>query len=365
MASGRSTNGAGLAEIPHNRPWLLPQDIAEVPASLATGWLAPGPEVAALERDFAQLHGGGEACAVSSGSAALFIALKAVGVGPGDRVALPTYVCTAVLNAVTLCQADPVLIDIDAESFNIDPRALGGLTAAPRAVIAVHTYGAPADLTELARRAGSVVEDCCQSLGGIGSNGQMLGTAAAVAVYSFYATKIVTSGHGGMVYARAGKAAAESRDYILFDGRELWKPRFNFQLTDFQAALLRPQLARLGEIGARRRALAAAFRAALPSGYRVQTGLDGESAMPYRFVIRAPDAEARHRLRAHFTQAGIRTIVPLEQKELLHRQLGLPPEAFPVAERVAVTTLSLPLYPALTDGEATRIVDALGSAPTP
>lgn len=356
---------AGAAEIAHNKPSVLPQDIAAVSASLATGWLAPGPEVAALEAAYVRLHGGGDACAVSSGSAALLIALKGAGIEPGDRVAAPTYVCTAVLNAIAGCGASPILLDVEEDSFNVSPAHISDMNERPKAAIVVHTYGAAADVAGIAAHCGVVIEDCCQSLGGRTAGGEMLGRRGQASVCSFYATKIMTGGHGGMVYAANGGIAAFARDYVMFDGRDDWKPRFNFQMTDFQAALVRRQLDRLSEIVARRRKLAADYRAALPAGYGVQAGLDGPLAMPYRFVVRAPDAAARDRLHKHLGAAGIRCIVPLERKELLHRLLGLDPLRFPNAERIVATTLSVPLYPALTEGEAVRIVDALSKAPAP
>ncbi|MBM3584976.1 MAG: hypothetical protein FJX36_11300 [Alphaproteobacteria bacterium] len=354
-----------MTPIAHNKPWITRDDVAAVDALLETRWLAPGPETAALEQDFVALHGGGGACAVSSGSAALFVALKALGIGPGHLIAIPTYVCTAVLNAIALCGAEPVLADIDGERFNIDPAAMAAMARKPDAAIAVHTYGAAADVAALQRLCPVVVEDCAQAIGGVDSEDRPLGTTGTVAIHSFYATKIVTSGHGGMVYARDGKAAAAARDYVLFDGRESWKPRFNFQTTDFQAALARRQLARLDAIAARRRAIAAAYRAALPAGYTLQAGIHGPRDMPYRFVVRTPDERVRDALKAHFASRDIGVIVPLETLELLHRYLGMPASAFPTAERVAATTLSLPLYPALRDDEARRVADALAEAPKP
>lgn len=352
-----------LTPIAHNKPWILPQDLEAVSSSLASGWLAPGPQTQRFEEAFCRLQGGGSACAVSSGSAALYGALLAFGIGKGKRVALPTYVCTAVLNAVTLCGAEPVLVDIRDDTFNIDPQALAALPAKPDAVIAVHTYGAAADIAVLKRLAPVVIEDCCQSLAGSASDGQMLGRAGDASVFSFYATKIITSGHGGLVYGANGDVAARVRDLIMFDGRETWKPRFNFQMTDFQAALARAQLSRIDAIAARRRELAAAYRAALAGRCRVQGGLEGGGAMPYRFVVRTPDRAARDVFRDHMQERGIFTIVPLDTGELLHRQLSLAPGAFPAAERVCATTVSIPLYPALTATEESRILDALDKAP--
>jgi perosamine synthetase len=351
-------------EIAHNKPWVLREDIEAVSSSLATGWLAPGPEVAAIEREVVGFQGGGAACAVSSGTAALLLALKGAGITRGDRVAISTYVCSAVLNAVIACEATPVLVDINRSDFNIDPRSFLGLKDRPKAVIAVHTYGAAISVDALRKHADVVIEDCCQSIGG-DADGAALGRRGDAAVFSFYATKIVTGGHGGMVYAAGGDIPDFVRDYINFDGRNDWKPRFNYQMTDFQAALIRKQFGRLGTIKHRRRSLAVEYRAALPPGYSVQAGVESTGAMPYRFVIIAPDQHARDRLQRHFDSFAIRTIVPLERKELLHRLLGLSPAQFENAEQVVATTLSIPLYPALSEDDAARIVEALQKAPAP
>jgi len=355
---------ASRAEIAHNKPWILNEDIEAVSASLGTGWLAPGARVAGLEDDMARLLGGGTACAVSSGTAALMLALKGAGIVRGDRVAVPTYVCTAVLNAVVACNATPVPVDIDRNSFNLDPKALEALGDKPKAAVVVHTYGAEAPIDALHKHADIVIEDCCQSLGAI-SGGMAIGRSGQAAIFSFYATKIVTGGHGGLVFAASGRIPDFARDYITFDGRDDWKPRFNFQMTDFQAALVQKQLRRLDAIKRRRRALAAKYRAALLNGYSVQSGLDRDGMLPYRFVIVTPDQTVRDRLRKHFDANAIRTIVPLERKELLHRELGLAADRFANAEQVVDTTLSIPLYPALSDDEASRIVEALQKAPAP
>ena len=351
--------------IDHNKPWILPDDIAAVSAALQTNWLAPGQQVAALEQEFLAFYGGGQCCTVSSGSAALFVALKAANLKPGDRVVLPTYVCTAVLNAIILSGASPVLADIQGDTFNIDPESVEALRCEPRAVIAVHTYGVAADVQALSRCAEIVIEDCSQSLGGCTASGDPLGKSGAAAIFSFYASKVITGGHGGMVYSANTDIGVQARDYVSFDGRDDWKPRFNFQITDFQAALVRSQFARLATVVSRRRNLAARYRAVLPAGYRVQAGLDLTTAMPYRFVISAPNSSARDRLQRYLFDSGIRTIVPLERKELLHRFLKLSSASFPNAERVAETTLSIPLYPALTGREEDRVVDALSNVPLP
>jgi len=346
--------------IPHNHPCVLDEDRTEVDAVLASGWIAQGPVVAALEADFVAAYGGGGACAVSSGTAALILAIRALGGKRGTVVAVPTYSCSALLNAVFMAGATPRPVDVRSDSFCIDPASLAANAADASIVIAVHTYGAAADVRSLQAGGRAVIEDCCQSLGG-SVDGALLGSLGAAAVFSFYATKIITGGQGGLVWSQSAQALASVRDYREFDGRETYEPRFNVQLTDIQAGLVRSQLSRLKNIQKRREDIARRYASVLPQGVRMQPGITTAGRMAYRFVVIAPDAGTRDRLRAWMAAADIRCIVPAEGFELLHRYLKLSAEAFANAERLAETTLSLPLYPALSDADVDRVCEALQS----
>ncbi len=330
---------------------ILEEDQAAIAACLHSGWIAAGPEIAAFEAEFELAQGGGKACVVSSGTAALFLALKALDVGPGTKVALPTYACSSLLNAVFLAGGSPVVLDVRADDFCLDADAAADSGA--KIAVAVHSFGCLSDIAAMKAAGLTVIEDCCHVLGGVA------GGEGSAAIFSFYATKIITCGHGGLVWDHTGRVGTWVADYIRSDGRETYKPRFNFQLSDFQGAMLRRQFGRLPTVVARRRAIAARYAACLPDGVRLQRGLTEPSTMPYRFTLTLPDAGQRDRLQRALATAGIATIVPIERFELLHRYLQLPVGAFPNAERLADTTLSLPLYPALTDQEVDRISDAL------
>jgi perosamine synthetase len=342
--------------IPHNRPLISAEDRAAVDAVLASGWIAQGPAVAALESSMVGLYGGGAACAVSSGTAALFLALKALGGAPGTIVAVPTYACSALLNAVHMAGAIPRVVDVLPDTFCLDPDALRAHAADARFVIAVHTFGGEAEVAALRTDGRIVIEDCCQSLGGM-RGGLPLGVAGEAAIFSFYATKLITGGQGGLVWSRT--VAETVRDYRQFDGRQTYEPRFNFQLTDLQAALANSQLQRLDVIRARRAAIAGAYLAALPTHLKTQRDLGAPGRMAHRCVVVAPNREVRDRLAKHMEAAGIECIVPVERFELLHRYLGLDPAGYPVAERLSDTTLSLPLHLGLSDADVARISGAL------
>jgi len=346
--------------IPHNAPLVTDGDRAAVEAVLASGWIAQGPEVEGLETDFDALYGGGRSCALSSGSAALFLALKILGAGPGACVAVPAYACSALLNAIHMAGAEPLVCDVRRHDYNLDPDSLQRLSGGkmPVATIAVHTYGAPADVAAIAGCGGAIIEDCCQSLGGR-HDGRLIGAEGALAVFSFYATKIVTSGHGGMLHDPKSDLAAAAHDYRNFDCRETYAPRFNLHMSDIAAAMARSQLARLEAIASRRRDIARRYLAALPGGVEAMAGTGDEGRMVYRFVLEFPNGESRDRARDYFLENDITTIVPLERYELLHRYLGLDPADYPVAEALVDVTLSLPVYPALTEDEVDRTCQAL------
>lgn len=350
----------GGAMIPHNRPLITAEDRAAVDAVLTSGWIAQGPAVEALEADFVRRYSGGGACAVSSGTAALFLALKALGAGAGKKVAIPTYACSALLNAVYMVGASPVLVDVLPDSFCLNPAAMTSLAEDIAYVIAVHAFGAPADLGPLRAPGRWLVEDCCQSLGGGGDHGP-LGCESDAAVFSFYATKIVTGGQGGLVWSKDASVTTAVRDYRQFDCRESYVPRFNLQMTDIQAALVNSQMNRLEAIRARRQAIAKAYLAVLPTGLSTQTGLTAPDRMPYRFVVITPDLTTREALRRHLEQAGIGCAVPIERYELLHRYLKLGPSHYPIAERLVDTALSLPIHPGMNDAHLECAVTALSA----
>lgn len=344
--------------IAHNVTTITADDRASVDLVLRSGWIAQGPEVERLEQTFVELYGGGAACAVANGTTALFLTLKAAGISSHDRVAVPSYACSALLNAVHMSGAVPAVVDVSAETFTIDPQAFSAQAPDARFVVAVHTFGSAADVDAL-RPGPYVIEDCCQAIGGR-LDGQPIGARGDAAVFSFYATKIVTGGQGGVVWSADRSIVESIRDYREFDGRDEYIPRFNVQMTDLQAALAVNQMRRLDCIRIRRRAIASIYLSALPSGLGVHEAPSNPDRMPHRFVVIAPDRVVRDALRKHMAAAGVDCRVPIERFELLHRYLNLDPEAYPVSERLAETTLSLPMHLSLSDDDVARVAVALG-----
>jgi dTDP-4-amino-4,6-dideoxygalactose transaminase len=316
--------------------------------------LAQGEEVRGFEAEVGAFLGMPAGVAVSSGTAALHLALLGLGVGAGDEVVLPSYVCVAPLHAVQYVGATPRLADADPKTYNLDPddvrRRMGRRT---RAIIVPHLFGLPVELAPLLDLGVPIIEDCAQAVGAA-YRGRPVGTFGAVAVLSFYATKLLTTGEGGMLLSRDPRLLARMRDLRDYDERRRHALRFNYKLTDFQAALGRSQLRRFPAMLARRGAIAASYRRAW-SGLPLQLPEPGpQSTHAYhRFVFTGgrPAATIVRQLAAH----GITARLPVFQP--LHRTLRLP--ALPGTREVSRHAVSVPIYPGLTKREEAAVVTAV------
>ena len=323
-------------------------------AVIRGGQIAQGPEIVAFERAVAARAGRPAAAAVSSGSAALELALRALDVGAGNEVLIPTFACDALHHAVARCGATPVLADADPETLSLSVAdAKRRLSRHARALVVPHAFGLPVDLDRFATIGLPIVEDCAQAFG-VTHGGRPLGAHGDVAVCSFYATKLLTTGEGGMVLGSADRIARvrDGRDY---DERRDLVPRFNYKLTDMQAALGRRQLGRLDAFIARRRAIARRYRAAL-AGAPCTVPVDVPEHVYHRFVIRvAADVDT---VIERLATRGIVARRPVYRP--LHRALGR--DGFPEADRLWAECLSLPCYPLLTDADADRVASAVREA---
>ncbi len=332
------------------------EDAERVARVVRSGRLAQGAEVEAFERELATRLGVAAVAAVSSGSAALELALRALDVGPGDEVVVPTYACDALHHAVTRCGAAPVLADADPETFGPSAKDVAHrLTRRARAVVVVHPFGLALDLDAFLALGVPVVEDCAQAIGARVA-GRAVGSRGALAIGSFYATKLITSGEGGAV-AGPAERVARVRDARDYDEREELIPRFNFKLTDIQAALGRSQLGRLDTFVARRRAIATRYRARLGSVAGCHPPRDrGERHVFHRFVvtIERPLGPLIDDLRERGVMARRPVFRPI------HRALGL--AGYPEADRLWTQCLSLPCYPSLADAEVDTVGAALAEA---
>ena len=340
------------AAIPHSRPSITEADVERVAAVVRSGQLAQGPEVAALERELAARLETPDAAAVSSGTTALELALRALDVGAGDEVLIPSYVCDALHHAVARCGARAVLVDADSETLSLSAKdAVARTTARTRAVIVPHAFGRAVDLAPFVDLGVPVIEDCAQALG-VDVDGR---PAGVLTVCSFHATKMIAAGEGGAVLG-PGALVARVRDARDYDERTELVPRTNAKLTDMQAALARSQLARLDAFVTRRRTIAARYRERL-AGLDCRLPADADRRHVYhRFVVGVDrDLDA---LQAALAARGVIARRPVFRPG--HRALGLP--GYPEADRLWSTALSIPCYPALADAEVEQVADALLTA---
>jgi len=251
--------------IPHSRPTLDYTDEEALLTVIRSGHISQGKEVAALEGEFADFIGVKHAIAVSSGTAALHLSLVALGVGPGDEVILPDFVCTALLNAVRYVGATPILTDVNGEDYNIDVNEVAKKRSRKTgAVIVPHMFGLPADMEALAALDLPLIEDCAQAVGST-YRGKKTGCLGKLAIFSFSATKMLTTGEGGMVATDDDLIAAVVRDFREYDEKTTDGIRYNYKLTDMQGAMGRSQLKRLTAFINRRREIAYVYNERLAS----------------------------------------------------------------------------------------------------
>lgn len=328
--------------IPHSRPTVGSGDRRAVSAAIASSHLAQGPRVAEFEACVAGLVGAAGGVAVSSGTAALHLALVTLGIGPGDEVILPSYLCAGPLHAIQHAGASPVLADCDPATYNLDPLHVERiLTRRSKAILVPHLFGLPADLAELLSLGVPIIEDCAQALGAA-YQGRPVGGIGTLSICSFYATKVITTGEGGMLLSRDARLLRRAQDLRDYDERRTFRTRFNYKMTDFQAALGLSQLRRLPDFLATRLALADRYSQQLQglplAGPIVPADRDH---IFYRYVVRVTGR--LQRMLTLLEQAGICAKRPVFRP--LHRYLRL--AGFPGTEEAWRTALSLPIYPTL------------------
>ena len=374
-------------------PFALPDigeaEIAEVVETLRSGWITTGPKSRQFEQDFARLMGGGDltAIAVNSATAGLHLAVEALGIGPGDRVIVPTHTFTATAEVIRYVGGDPIFVDVDPDSYCISVEAVSKVDAAGvRAIIPVHFGGHPCDMTALQaiceRRSWEIVEDAAHALP-TRSSGRLVGTLdTAVTVFSFYATKTITTGEGGMLLTRRLELAQRARtmrlhgiDRDAFDRysspRPSWyyevvAPGFKYNMTDVAAALGIQQLRRVNEFQSRRTAIADRYL------YELRdlpidlppAGAAGDVHAWHLFVIRlaADHRRSRDEVIAELFRRGIGCsvhYVPLHRQPYWRDRYRLEPGMFPVSESIYQRGFSLPIYTRMSDEDQTRVIRAV------
>lgn len=356
--------------IPIAAPQLGEDEIAAAVAVMRSGMLAQGPVTAAFEEEFAAFTGTSHAVAVNSGTAALHAALKALGIGPGDEVIVPSFTFIATATAVSMCGAVPVFADIDPGTFTLDPAHAETLVSErTKAVIGVHLFGQPCNITaidDLCRDRGLFfVEDCAQAHGARW-NGRRVGQFGDAACFSFYPTKNMTTGEGGMVTTSDADLAARIRRIINHGRQEQYlhtELGYNYRMTDIAAAIGRVQLGRLETMNRRRQENARRYDKIVRTPGIVLPAQGEECFHVYhQYVVRVTGeySISRDELAGHLLQRGIGTAVhyptPLHRQPLYARGEV---SACPVSDLCAATVLSLPVHPGIGAEECVYIADAI------
>jgi len=340
--------------IPHSRPSLGSKEIRAVSEVIASGKIAQGELVKRFENSIAKFVGMKGGVATSSGTAALHLALLSLGVKKGDEVILPSYLCTAPLNTINYVGAKPVLCDINNYDYNISfEDAKRKITKKTKTIIVPHLFGFPAEIDKFLTLGIPVIEDCAQAIGAKYRN-KIVGNFGVISIFSFYATKMLACGEGGMILSNSDKILKIARDLRDYDEKENYLVRYNYKMTDLQAALGLVQLAKLFSFIRRRKEITEKYNLAFQKcNFELPFVAKGQESVFYRYVVKT-----RGDLEKYLVLLKKRGVVcrhPIYKP--LHQYLQL--KNFPNTENAWKTALSTPIYPSLTNIEIKKIISAI------
>ncbi|MBI2167172.1 MAG: DegT/DnrJ/EryC1/StrS family aminotransferase [Candidatus Omnitrophica bacterium] len=348
--------------IPHSKPTLGPEEKQAVAAVLDSGQIAQGRKVEEFEKKLCEFTGRRHGVAVSSGTAALCLSLHALGIGTGDEVILPSFTCAALLHAVEAVRARPLLTDMDPEDFNISvDGARKRIRRKTKAILVPHAFGRSSRMQELLALGVPVIEDGTQALGAeVG--GKPVGSLGQLSVFSFYATKMITTGEGGVILTDSGRLAERLRDLRDYDKKRDHRLRTNSKMTDLAAAMGIVQLQKLPSFIRARRQLAQNYRESLRDlGLTLPREDEDRDHVYFRYVIRMRHGSSRGLQKLN--EGGIEAKKPIFKP--LHQYLQLPDREFRATAQAMRETCSLPIFPSLEDSSLTQVCEAVRTLTAP
>jgi len=370
---------SGEETIPLARPVLGEEEERAVVEVLRSGQLSLGPRLAEFEQAFAARVSAPHASAVSSGTAGLHLALRAVGVGEGDEVVTSPFSFVASANVVLYERARPVFADVDPVTLNLDPQAAAAVvTERTKTLLPVHIFGYPADMPAFERIAAErdlgIVEDACEALGAVHADGTAVGGRGHPAVFGFYANKQLTTGEGGMVTLGDGELKeridsernqGRAKDMGWLDHDRLG---FNYRLSDISCALGIAQLERLDEMLAARGRVAGLYREALGGieGLGLPCADSGGARRGwFVFVVQLPhgvDRDATIRALAAENIQSKPYLPAIHLMSFYRERFGHREGEFPVCEDIAARSVALPFFPEMSEGQVARVEEVLREA---
>jgi perosamine synthetase len=366
------------AEIPLARPEMAEREEELVLEVLRSGRLSLGPMGERFERSFAEWLGVDDAVAVSSGTTALHLGVRALGWGRGDEVLTSPFSFVASANCLLYEGARPVFCDVDPETLNLDPAAAAAAAGERTAgILPVHIFGYPAAMPEMEALAGErglgVLEDACEALGAVDADGRTVGARGNLATFAFYANKQLTTGEGGMIVPSDAATAAQLRSERN-QGRAAdmgWLDHgglgFNYRLSDVAAALGVAQLEKLDAMLADRARVAALYSAGLADLDGLRTPISGrhnELRSWFVYPIQLPEDADRDTTINRLAERGVASKAYLPCIHLFPhlRELGYREGQFPVAEAASLRSLALPFFPAMDEAAVARVCEALAQS---
>jgi perosamine synthetase len=340
-----------FSSIPHSRPWITAEDKRAVQAVLGSRLIATGELVTRFEREISEFVGAPYSTASSSGTAALITAIKVLGIRESHGVILPTYICRNVLDAVLTLGAEPQPCDVNQYGV-IDPESVDRVRKGnTKAIIAAHIFGNPCDINSLKVFNLPIIEDACQAFG-LEICGKKAGIQGEVGVFSFHATKNLTTAEGGMLVSC--DPSLGSKLLKCDGGRELSSAHHLSSISDLQAALGLSQLKRFSEFVKRRKEIAKRYSASIEK-LSLECMNDPNTSLPFRYTVRAKGCF--NEIQSSFASHGI--VIRRGVDSLIHRFMGLDDKSFPGAVKLFNSVVSLPFYPSLTRLEQKRVLSSL------